>query len=185
MALAIVEEDFGRAVADTIAARLVLYARRPGFQSQFSETLVAQTGAADGLAPVIAWLKTNLRARVDVERLARRAGMSERTLHRRCAEELGTTPAKLLERVRVDQARALLATSAAPVKTLAHQCGFGGIARMKRAFQRELGVAPREYRLLFSRPAPSRARPKKTRATSRVAKRRVANAGPSHRNGRV
>jgi transcriptional regulator GlxA family with amidase domain len=146
MSLAIVEEDFGRAVADLIAARLVLYARRPGFQSQFSETLVAQTAASNGLAPVITWLRGNLRASVDLGRLARRAGMSSRTLHRRCAEELKTTPAKLLEKVRVDQARTLLATTKLGTKVVAARCGFGSPRHMARAFERTLGLAPREYR---------------------------------------
>jgi transcriptional regulator GlxA family with amidase domain len=73
-----------------------------------------------------------------------------RTLHRRCAEHLSTTPAKLLEKLRVEYARTLLSTGAVPVKTLADTCGFGTTARMKRAFERELGVGPREYRLLFS-----------------------------------
>jgi transcriptional regulator GlxA family with amidase domain len=146
MALAIVEEDFGRRVADTIAAHLVLYARRPGYQSQFSEALVAQTSGADPLGPAIAWARGNLR-KVDVDGFARRAGMSLRTLHRRCIA-LGTTPAKLIAKVRVEQARALLTASRLPVKTLAAQCGFGNATRMKRAFERELGVSPRAYRVL-------------------------------------
>jgi transcriptional regulator GlxA family with amidase domain len=146
MALAIVEEDLGRRVADTIAAHLVLYARRPGYQSQFSEALVAQTSGADPLGPAIAWARGNLR-RADVDGLARRAGMSLRTLHRRCLE-LGTTPAKLIAKVRVEQARALLSASQLPVKTLAAQCGFGSATRMKRAFERELGISPRAYRVL-------------------------------------
>jgi transcriptional regulator GlxA family with amidase domain len=146
MALAIVEEDLGRRVADTLAAHLVLYARRPGYQSQFSEALVAQTSGADPLGPAIAWARGNLR-QVDVDGLARRAGMSLRTLHRRCLG-LGTTPAKLIAKVRVEQARALLTASRLPVKTLAAQCGFGNATRMKRAFTRELGVSPRAYRAL-------------------------------------
>jgi transcriptional regulator GlxA family with amidase domain len=148
MALAIVEEDFGRRVADTIAAHLVLYARRPGYQSQFSEALVAQTSGGDPLGPAIAWARGNLR-RADVDGLARRAGMSLRTLHRRCLD-LGTTPARLIAKVRVEGARALLTASRLPVKTLAAQCGFGSAARMTRAFERELGVGPRAYRVLHA-----------------------------------
>jgi transcriptional regulator GlxA family with amidase domain len=151
MALAMVEEDQGRRVADEIASRLVLYARRPGFQSQFSETLVAQASASDPLAPVLAWARANLRAPLDVRRLARKAGMSVRTLHRRCAEQLHTTPAKLVEKVRVEHARTLLATTALATKTIAQRSGFGTAPRMARAFDRVLGVAPREYRALFAR----------------------------------
>jgi transcriptional regulator GlxA family with amidase domain len=148
MALAMVEEDCGRRVADSIAARLVLYARRPGFQSQFSDVLVAQTEVSDPLAPVVAWTRQNLRGRIDPVRLARRAGMSVRTFHRRCVEQLGTTPAKLVEGLRVEHARTLLATTDLGTKTIAVRCGFGSAPRMARAFERTLGVAPREYRLM-------------------------------------
>jgi transcriptional regulator GlxA family with amidase domain len=188
MALAIVEQDLGRAVADAVAANLVLYVRRPGFQSQFSDALVAQTEAADPLGPAIAWARANLGA-ADVDALARRAGLSVRTLHRRCRELLGTTPAKLIDKLRVEHARALMeagtpgdgdrrheeerrrrggrgggrrggggggrraaapAGSPGPLKTLAAHSGFGNAARMKRAFERELGIGPRDYRILHA-----------------------------------
>jgi transcriptional regulator GlxA family with amidase domain len=149
MSLAIVEHDLGREVADAIAARLVLYFRRPGFQAQFSEALVAQTSAGDPLGAAIAWARANLE-KADVETLARRAGLSVRTLHRRCLDLLSTTPARLIDKLRVEQARTLLSTSALPAKTLAAQCGFGNPARMRRAFVRELGLDPKEYRALHS-----------------------------------
>jgi transcriptional regulator GlxA family with amidase domain len=147
MALAMVEEDFGRAVADGVAARLVLYLRRPGFQSQFSEALVAQVGP---LGPAIAWARANL-GKADVEGLAKRAGLSVRTLHRRCQELLGTTPKKLLDKLRVEHARTLLGGRRLPQKTLANQSGFGNPARLRRAFGRELGMAPRDYRVLHQK----------------------------------
>lgn len=149
MALALVEEDLGRAVADNIAARLVLYMRRPGFQSQWSGALVAQTTGADPLGPAIAWARANL-ATADVDALARHAGLSVRTLHRRCLEQLGTTPAKLIDKLRVEHARALLAASSVPPKSLAAACGFGNPTHMKRAFERQLGIGPREYRVLHA-----------------------------------
>jgi transcriptional regulator GlxA family with amidase domain len=154
MALAMVEEDHGRAVADTVAAHLVLYARRPGFQSQFSEVLVAQTSASDPLGPIVAWLRANLRAPLDVEKLARRAGMSVRSLHRHCVQELDTTPAKLVEKLRVEQARTLLATTQLGTKTIAMRCGFGSAPRMARAFERALGIVPRAYRTMFAKANP-------------------------------
>jgi len=150
MALAMVEEDHGRALADAVASHLVLYSRRPGFQSQFSEALVAQVSASNPLGPVIAWLRANLRAPLDVPRLARKAGMSARSLHRRCLQDLDITPAKLVERLRVEQARTLLATTGLGTKTIATRCGFGGPPRMARAFERALGVAPRDYRRMFT-----------------------------------
>lgn len=152
MALAMVESDLGRPVADAVAARLVLYVRRPGFQSQFSDALVAQTSRSDPLGPVIAWARAHLTS-ADVDGLAKHAGLSPRTFHRRCVD-LDTTPAKLLEKLRVEHARTLLTTTEVSMKTLASDCGFGTTARMKRAFQRELGVAPKEYRLLFAESGP-------------------------------
>ena len=148
MALAMVEEDHGRRVADAIAARLVLYARRPGFQSQFSEVLVAQLDASSPMAPLVAWARSNLRGPIDPARLSRRAGMSVRTFHRRCLEQLGKTPAKLIEGLRVEQARTLLTTTSLGTKTIAGRCGFGSSSRMARAFERTLGVAPRDFRLV-------------------------------------
>lgn len=152
MALAMVEEDLGRSAADALAAGLVLYVRRPGFQSQFSAAMVAQTSSSDPLGGALSWVRAHLE-RADVEALAKRAGLSVRTLHRRCLDQLGTTPAKLIDKLRVEHARTLLTTSALPAKVLAAQCGFGNTTRMKRAFQRELGIGPLEYRLLHAREA--------------------------------
>jgi transcriptional regulator GlxA family with amidase domain len=131
-----------------LAAGLGRPAPRPGFQSQFSETLVAQTATSDPLGPAIAWARANVRSGVDVPGLACKAGLSVRTLHRRCAEELGTTPAKLIERLRVEHARTLLATTDLGTKSVASRSGFGSASRMARAFQRTLGVLPRDYRLV-------------------------------------
>jgi transcriptional regulator GlxA family with amidase domain len=74
--------------------------------------------------------------------------MSVRTFHRRCVEQLGTTPAKLVEGLRVEHARTLLATTDLGTKTIAARSGFGSAPRMARAFERTLGVAPRDYRLV-------------------------------------
>lgn len=147
MALAIVEDDHGRAIADDVAARLVLYVRRPGFQSQWSDALVAQASDGDALAPAIAWARAHL-AEADVDALARRAGLSVRTLHRRCLARLALTPAKLIDKLRVEHARTLLANGALPAKAVAAACGFGSPTHMTRAFERQLGLAPRAYRAL-------------------------------------
>ena len=154
MALAMVEEDHGRQLADRVAAHLVLYVRRPGFQSQFSEELVAQTSASDPLGPLVAWARANLRAPLDAARLARQGGMSVRSLQRQCLRALGTTPAKLVEKLRVEQARILLGTTQLGTKVIAARCGFGSAPRMGRAFARALGVAPRQYRMMFAEPPP-------------------------------
>jgi transcriptional regulator GlxA family with amidase domain len=149
MSLAIIEQDLGRAAADAVAAMLVLYLRRPGFQTQFSWPLTAQAARSNPLGPALAWVRANL-ATADVESLARSLAVSVRTLHRKCLEH-DTTPAKLIERVRVEHARTLLATTTLSVKELAVQSGFRTPIQMTRAFEREIGMNPRAYRLLHGR----------------------------------
>lgn len=152
MSLALVEQDLGRQVADSAAARLVVYARRPGFQSQFSETLISQTNADDALSRALDALRRSPARRLSVEQLARTAGMSRRTLHRRCLAQLGTTPAKLIERLSVEHARLLLSKGGVSAKLVAARSGFDNPVRMARAFQRTLGLTPRGYRALFAGP---------------------------------
>jgi transcriptional regulator GlxA family with amidase domain len=162
MSLAMVEEDHGRKVADAVAAHLVLFLRRPGFQSQFSEELVAQNLASDPLGQVIAWMRANLRSPLDVATVAHRAGMSVRTFHRSCLEALDLTPAKLVEKLRVEHARALLTTTQLGTKVIAARSGFGSTPRMSRAFQRALGVTPGAYRMMFSRDPGATSSPSRT-----------------------
>jgi transcriptional regulator GlxA family with amidase domain len=150
MALALVEEDWGRRVADSVAARLVVYARRPGFQAQFSETLVAQSNADEPLARALELLRKAPSGKLSVLELAQAAGLSLRTLHRRCKEEMGSTPAKLIERLRTEHARLLITTTPLEAKVIAARSGFENPARMAHAFQRTLGVSPRAYRALFA-----------------------------------
>lgn len=151
MALSLVEEDLGRRVADSVAARLVVYARRPGFQAQFSDTLVAQSSESDALTRAVHLARKHPARHLDVSELAQAAGLSLRTLHRRCRDEMGTTPAKLIERLRTEHARLLITTTELEAKVVAARSGFENPARMARAFQRTLGLSPRGYRALFSR----------------------------------
>jgi transcriptional regulator GlxA family with amidase domain len=153
MSLAIVEEDHGARVADAIAAHFVLYLRRPGFQSQFSGPLIAQRHASEPLGDLLVWANANLRANLSAAKLARRAGMSRRTFHRRCIEHFSTTPAKLIEGLRVEHARTLLTTTTLGTKTIAARSGFGSPGQMARVFKRTVGVAPSEYALLHGRRA--------------------------------
>ncbi len=151
MALAIVERDHGTALVDEIAARLVLYARRPGFQSQWSQALVAQREASSPLGAVVTWARTRVGDQLDVAALARRAAMSPRTFHRRCLAHLGTTPARLISQLRLERARTLLGTSRLSHKEVAAQCGLRDAAELARVVRRRLGVTPGEYRTRFAR----------------------------------
>jgi transcriptional regulator GlxA family with amidase domain len=150
LALALVEADLGHDAAMQVARWLVVFLKRPGGQSQFSATLSAQAAADDGLGALHGWMAAHLDADLRVERLAARAGMSPRTFARVYAAKRGTTPAKTVERLRVEAARRALEDGGAPVKLIAHRCGFGDHERMRRAFVRQLGVSPSEYRQRFA-----------------------------------
>ena len=109
LALAMVEEDHGHDVAMQVAQSLVVYFKRPGGQSQFSNVLAAQKKDGGGtFSELHAWIAGNLQFELDVETLARRAGMSPRTFSRLYKEKTGITPAKSVEMLRVDTAKRLL-----------------------------------------------------------------------------
>lgn len=146
MALAIVELDHGREVAMSIARRLVVYMRRPGHQTQFSTALHAQEAQSDKLAELAAWVEENLTGTLDVEALAARAAMSPRTLHRHMRDELGVSPARFVESVRLDAVRRWLQGQKIDLATLASRAGFSGPDHLIRAFSRRFGVTPAAYR---------------------------------------
>jgi len=150
LALALVEADLGHDVAMAVARRLVVFLKRPGGQSQFSAPLSAQVAADDALGALHGWMADHLETDLRVERLAARAGMTPRTFARIYTAKLGTTPAKTVERLRVEAARRALEDGGAPIKLIAHRCGFGDEERMRRAFVRRLGVSPSDYRARFA-----------------------------------
>jgi transcriptional regulator GlxA family with amidase domain len=147
MCLALVARDLGDAVANAIARRLVLYARRPGYQSQFSTVLAAQEKADAPFAGLVDWIRAHLDDALDVASLAARAGMSPRTFHRRFTDALGETPARFVETLRLDHARGLLQTTLA-LKSVAAQTGYGTPAQLSKAFARRFGVSPGLFRAM-------------------------------------
>ncbi len=149
LALAMVEEDLGREVALTIARHLVLFLRRPGNQSQFSATLAAHAPARTGLREAQRYVVEHLEADLSVEALAVRAHMSPRHFARSFRAEVGLTPARYVERLRLEAARRRLEEGEEPVAAVAGACGFGGAETMRRTFLRVLGVGPAEYRRRF------------------------------------
>jgi transcriptional regulator GlxA family with amidase domain len=155
LALALVEEDHGRGLALEVARWLVLFLKRPGGQSQFSGALRNQFASRPPVAEVQAWLVDHLAEDLSVSVLAGRAGMSHRTFSRVFKTEVGTTPARYVEGLRVDAARRDLEDSRHSMHQIASRCGFGTIETMYRSFQRVLGVTPGEYRGRFSRTAAS------------------------------
>jgi transcriptional regulator GlxA family with amidase domain len=145
LALALVAEDLGEAVAERAAQHLVVYHRRPGGQSQFSALLEA--GGRNGrFSPVLAWARERLDERLSVERLADRAAMSPRHFARAFLTETGMTPAKAVERLRLEAARERIESSAQPIEGVAAHTGFGDPERMRRAFIRAFGQPPQALR---------------------------------------
>ncbi len=149
LALALVEEDLGREAALTIARHLVLFLRRPANQSQFSATLAAQEPERGALRDVQRFAVENLAADLSVQALAVRAHMSARHFARSFRAEAGITPARYVERLRLEAARRALEDTREPLAAIAARCGFGTPETMRRTFLRALGVGPAEYRRRF------------------------------------
>jgi transcriptional regulator GlxA family with amidase domain len=159
LALALVEEDLDREAALTIARHLVVFLRRPGSQSQFSATLASQEPTRDCLREVQREVVEDIGGEHTVDAMAARAHMSPRHFARAFRAETGLTPARYVERVRVEAARRCLEDSYEPIAQIAARCGFGSAETMRRAFVRILHVSPAEYRRRLG-PEPARSRPK-------------------------
>jgi transcriptional regulator GlxA family with amidase domain len=142
-----------------IARRHVLYMIRPGGQSQFSAQLAAQTQNEGRLASVIGWIPDHLDEDLSVSSLASRAAMSERNFARNFRHETGETPARFIDRTRLEAARRLLTGTDLSVEVVAMRCGFGSTERMRRSFQRQVRVSPNAYRERFRSPGDDRPRP--------------------------
>ena len=145
MALAMIGADLGEDIARKTAQQLVVYHRRPGGQSQFSALLEMQGGRFDGL---LAWARENLAQPLTVDQLAAQASMSPRNFARLFTSETGATPAKAVERLRVEAARALLDSQPLQIEDVALETGFGDSERMRRAFVRAFGQPPQAMRRL-------------------------------------
>lgn len=145
MTLAMIGRDLDGMIAGEVAKRLVVYARRPGHQAQFSPLLLAQAKADSPFAELIAWMQTNLDRPLDVPSLASRAGLSERSFYRKFLSTTGETPARFIESVRLDAARLLL-SQGTPLKAVAAQVGLTPPVRLTAAFRRRFGVTPALFR---------------------------------------
>lgn len=145
LALALVAHDLGDAVARAVARQLVVYHRRPGGQSQFSEML--DLAPAEGrFAPLLDQVRQHLGARHSVADLADRASMSPRHFTRAFTAATGSTPARAVERLRAEAARAELESGAASVQAVARRCGYANPEHMRRSFVRMFGLPPSAVR---------------------------------------
>jgi transcriptional regulator GlxA family with amidase domain len=146
LALALVEEDYGRGLALEIARWLVMFVKRSGGQSQFSVHLAAQIAERSPIQRVREWILNNPEANHSVSNLARVAGMSERNFSRVFSHETNMTPADYIEAIRIDAARRLLESTTQPLQRVALASGFPSADAMRRAFLRSIGITPLDYR---------------------------------------
>ena len=145
LALALIAEDLGEQIARQTARQLVVYYRRPGGQSQFSALLELER--ADGrFAALLDHVRGNLSRQLSVAALARFSCMSPRHFARVFRAEIGVSPAKAVERVRVETARAALESGVQSNQAIARSSGFGNAERMRRSFLRMLGTSPSALR---------------------------------------
>lgn len=149
LALALVEQDHGAGLARSVARGLVVFMQRPGGQSQFSAPLEVRPARTPALRSVVDLVAAQPALEHTVASLAAVAGVSPRHLGRMFAAELGTTPAKFVEQVRLDHAKALL-DAGSGVAEAAQAAGFGSPETMRRVFVARLGVPPSGYRDRFA-----------------------------------
>jgi len=149
LALAMVEDDLGRNAALAIARRFVVFLKRPGGQSQFSAQLAGQFAEQPPLRDLQGWVAEHLSDELTVERLATQVAMSPRNFSRAFHREVGVTPARFVERVRVEAGRRRLEESTVSIDEIAVGCGFGTAETMRRTFLRVLRVTPSDYRNRF------------------------------------
>ncbi len=151
LALALVADDHGPELAHRVAGNLVVFARRPGGQAQFSAQLRVQAARTPAVAELQSWLPDHLTDDLTVERLAERAAMSPRTFARTFRAEVGATPAAHVEDLRVEAAKRLLETTDLTVGAVARAVGFRHAETLHRAFARRAGTTPHRYRQHFAR----------------------------------
>lgn len=148
MALAMLTDDRGAAAAKSIARELVVYYRRPGGQTQFSTLL--EGGELHGrFSDLLGWVRENLHLPLGVEALAEKASMSPRNFSRAFLKETGMSPARAVERMRIEAAREWVARGTHSTGHVARATGFGSTDRMRNAFVRNLGMTPQTVRRSF------------------------------------
>ncbi|MFT3740291.1 MAG: GlxA family transcriptional regulator [Breznakibacter sp.] len=150
LSLALVEEDFGRDVAVMVARILVLYLKRPGNQSQFSHVLMHQTVDHEPIQSIQDWIVDHLDEELTVELLAEKASMSPRNFARVFLRETGITPAKYIEKVRLETARRRLEETRLTIDEISNECGTGNADGLRRLFLRHLKTTPSDYRKSFA-----------------------------------
>lgn len=149
MALNLVEEDWGWDVAAGVARAMLIFMRRPGGQSQFSAYVVNEAKTRKDFRELQAYIVSNPDADLSVEKLAERMSMSPRNFSRIFCHEVGLSPAKFVDRIRLEAARNMILQTDLPVEAVSSRCGYNSSEQMRRSFYRILNVSPNEYRANF------------------------------------
>jgi transcriptional regulator GlxA family with amidase domain len=149
LSLALVEEDFGREIALKVARKLILELRRSGNQAQFSTFLPALELKSSLVKTLRPWLLENLATDIRVDTMADRVSMSPRNFARVFLNDTGLTPAKFMEKLRVEVARKYLEDTELGIEQIAGKCGLGSMVSMRRVFLRHLSISPSYYRNTF------------------------------------
>jgi transcriptional regulator GlxA family with amidase domain len=149
LALALIEADHGSEIALQVAREMVVYLKRDGGQTQFSAPLRFQVAARDQLGSLIAWMAAHPQDRLTVEALAERVGGSPRNLTRRFVNSFGLPPGRVIEILRLDEARRRLVTTRGSIEGVARSVGFHSADVFRRAFERRFRITPRDYRHRF------------------------------------
>lgn len=145
LALAMIESDIGPEIARAVAKKMVIHHRRAGGQSQFSALLQLEP-KSDRIQTALAFARSNLHTKLTVEKLAEAAHLSPRQFTRAFAAETGDSPARAIEKLRLEAARLMLEDSRHPIEAIAWQTGFADRERMRRAFVRVFGLPPQAMR---------------------------------------
>src|SRR2546421_672841 len=145
LSLALIEEDQGFAIAKAVAQHLVVYHRRHGGQSQFAAS-VDLAPKNNRISTALGYARDHIAESLTLECLAEAVGMSRRQFSRAFRAQTGTTPARVVERLRADVARGRIETTAEPVERIAEAVGFGDAENMRRAFIRIYGQPPQSIR---------------------------------------
>ena len=150
LSLAMVEEDFGREIALSVARQLVLYLKRPGNQSQFSTILTHQKVDHQPINEIQDWIIEHLNEDLTVEILAEKALMSPRNFARVFLRESGITPAKYIEKLRLETARRRLEETQLTLDEISSECGVRNTDALRRLFLRHMKTTPSDYRRNFA-----------------------------------
>ena len=150
LALALVEEDLGAPAALEVARQLVMYVKRPGNQAQFSAPLAAQAQGNGRMGALVDWLLAHLHDDLGIERMAEQTAMSARHFRRVFADTFGTSPARFVEKLRLEQACLRLTQGRTSIERIAASVGFNSADAFRRAFRAHYGTTPNEYRERFS-----------------------------------